>query len=179
MAARGIKTGRSHRNGSQVNAPMPWGMYDVRGLEETIGEAYRSGQPGQVDITFAECYSVIDRTRFGGQRLRLRDVLKIPSFTVVFEQGTDNGYAIVGHGGDHGTFFHPGGWPDNNCWQPSRFHGTALMLSKPARLYASLPDGEQVPFDIAGLVGLEDRVVLEIAAGQRRNGHRQYDAVKR
>lgn len=100
-------------------------------------------------------------------------ILSAPAFVLSYDgRDMDSAYVFVGKGG---TFMHPplmkGGTPykDNNYLQPIAYLGQSIVFEKPVTLYATTrePDTNkevEIPFKIAGLVGLEAGVRNEAAA---------------
>ena len=158
MAARGLKTVKRR------NAPSD--MYDLRGLAAAIEEAARHGKVSEVDLRFEENYHVADGTALGhGNPLRRKAELRIPMFSVAVAQ--DIAWVIEGHGG---TFYNDKGLPDNYWMEPTGYKGLARIFQQPARFDAPLPSGETVPFEIAGVIGLEGLVGTAGSNGRGRNG---------
>ncbi|MBI3036681.1 hypothetical protein HYY73_02910 [Candidatus Woesearchaeota archaeon] len=158
QAARGFKTAKRR------NAPSD--MYDLRGLAAAVEEAVRHGKVAEVDLRFEENYHVADGTVLGhGNPLRRKDELRVPMFRVAVAQ--DRAWVIEGHGG---TFYNDKGLPDNYWMEPEGYKGPARIFQQPARFDAPLPSGETVPFEVAGVIGLEGLVGTAGSNGHGRSG---------
>lgn len=94
------------------------------------------------------------------------DVLSAaPKYVLGFDEKTDHAYVIIGRGG---TFVHPAGYKDNHYQEPIAFSGQAVILPEPVTLFAAIKEADtgesgEVPFTIAGFVGLETKVANETA----------------
>ncbi len=161
LAARGVRTGRRGTANSLSS------MYDLRGLESAVREAVEHGQVKEVDLRFQEHYMVADGSRLGDKPLKVKDEVSVPTFDVVI--GGDMGWVILTRYGSS-TFYNNTGLPDRYWMEPTGYKGLAKVLPEPVRLEAPLRSGGTVPFDIHGVIGLEDLVGTAGSNGHGRNG---------
>lgn len=120
-------------------------------------------------------------SRFNGRRpnaKQLRAAMSAaPTYVLAFDAGNlDLAYVFAGKGG---AFVHPplakGGRPykDNHYFEPIAYSGPGIVLPEPVTLFAAHKEPGsnnlvEIPFTIAGLVGLEVKVANEKAAVGRR-----------
>lgn len=128
-------------------------MYDLRGLSGIVQSAVANGELREVNLTFEEHYLVADAMKLGDKTLKVRDEPGVPWYSIAVSQ--NEGWVIVGKGG---TFYNDAGRPDNYWLEPTQYTGLARVLEQPVAINAPLPNGETVPFAIAGVIGLEGLV---------------------
>ncbi|MBI2580347.1 hypothetical protein HYV85_00910 [Candidatus Woesearchaeota archaeon] len=168
------------RRGIRLRRKPTSSIYDVRGLEKFVdGVVNEVGVPRneqgitEVSVRFYDWEIVADASKFG-EKPSVREMAAAKAFIMGFDEA-DRAYIFVGKGG---TFVHPSGYGDNHYMQPVGYHGPAILLARPVELCAVTKErgkGQpvEIPFAIAGFVGLEGLVNKA-----HMNGHRRTDLGK-
>lgn len=153
------------RRGIRLRRKPASSIYDVRGIENLVvgavnglGVPKDQGSVTEVSVRFYDWELVVDASKFG-EKPSAREVTAAPLFIMGFDEA-DRAYVFVGKGG---TFVHPSGYGDNYYMQPVAYHGTGTLLDRPVELRTMTREAGngklvEVPFTIAGLVGLEGLV---------------------